>query len=666
MPPRHPYGHMVQEYYVDRVREIMAARADERKRVRTHADLEKLVQATRRKIRRCFGSRPKKTPLKTRSTGTIERDAYIIHKLLFESRPNFPVTANLYLPTTGTPPFPAVLGTCGHSPEGKAAPLYQAFASHLARMGYAVLIYDPISQGERMQYLRLPKAKRPGGLCADHNMMGNQMHLLGGFFGMWRAWDGMRALDVLLARPEVDRTRVGLTGNSGGGTMTTWLTGLDPRFTMAAPSCFVTRYLNNLENEEAQDAEQMPPGLLAAGLDMADFFVARIPRPTLLLGKANDFFDRRGLEDVYDELRRLYRIAGAERNVRLFIGPGDHGYHVENREAMYRFFNRHAGVRADATEPCPLRPERAEDLHAAPRGQAHHLKPRVVFDFTRDAANRIAAERGQVRGKALRRAIVRQLALPARGRAPHVRVLRPAGLQLTKTRRLTHNRFAIETEPGVQAVLHAFSGKAYYQVPAPEEAILYVPHLSACGEFQKRKTPAADPLLALDVRGIGDLSVLACHMRDVFAAYDADYMYGTYGQMLNQPYSGRRVHDLLRALDLVASGGTRTVHLVGRGLGAIWATFAGVLHPAVKHVTLHNALLSYHELTQSATYAWPLSSLVFDALHHFDLPDCLRELAKRKQLTLVKPWDAQMRSWKERDLRRHLKALGLSGVALER
>ena len=77
-------------------------------------------------------------------------------------------------------------------------------------------------------------------------------------------------------------------------TLTTWLSALDERFTMAAPSCVVTEFIYNLENEEPQDSEQCPPGLLAAGLDMADFFIAQVPRPRLLLGPARDFVDLGG------------------------------------------------------------------------------------------------------------------------------------------------------------------------------------------------------------------------------------------------------------------------------------------------------------------------------------------------------------------------------------
>src|SRR6185312_4374268 len=176
---------------------------------------------------RCFGPLPPRTPLNARVTGSLERGAYRVEKVLFESRPGFPVAANLYLPA-GTGKRPAVVGACGHWPDGKAALQYQAFAQGLARQGYVVLIFDPIGQGERLQYpdANLRGTLPPGGV-AEHLRAGAQMQLVGEFLGTWMAWDGIRALDYLLTRPEVDPTRVGVTGNSGGGTQTSWLCALD-------------------------------------------------------------------------------------------------------------------------------------------------------------------------------------------------------------------------------------------------------------------------------------------------------------------------------------------------------------------------------------------------------------------------------------------------------
>ena len=643
MPCQHPYGHMVHEDFIRRERELTRRRAEAVARVRTPAQLRRLQADVRRKIRACFPQLPARTPLNARVTGVVERAGYRIEKVIYESRPEVPVTANLYVPAGASAPRPAVLGTCGHSNDGKACTVYQAFAAHLALQGYVVLIYDPISQGERLQYTHIRGPSRPRGCTREHNMLGNQMTLVGDFFGSWRAWDGIRGLDYLLRRPEVDRTRVGVTGNSGGGTMTTFLTALDDRFTMAAPSCFVAPYLRELENERPQDAEQCPPGLMGAGLEMADFFIARIPRPTLLLGQANDFFDVRGLREVYAELRRLYGIVGRRNDVQLFIGPGDHGYSRENREAMYRFFNRHAGVRASGRERPGWRPEAEEDLFAAPRGHVGRLRSaRKVFAFTAAKAVRAAERRKPLPDRVLLRRVRRRLHLPRRaGASPYrvVQTLWPAGGGVR--RRAT---FAVETSPHVVALMHllAPSGEVF-TLPRCRRATVYVPHLSAAEDVAAGQGPAGKAVFAVEVRGIGQLAAETCADTSFFNPYGADYLYADHAAMLGISYCGQRVHDLLSALDLLAANGCEDIHLVARGLGSIWATFAACLHPAVRRVTLHNALRSYHELTRAEVYRWPLSSMVAGVLNDFDLPDCHRLLRRTRRLKLVAPWDAQMK-----------------------
>ncbi len=659
------YGHLVQEYYVKRVREIAARRARERARIRTPEAVMKLREEVRRKLKECYGPWPERTPLNVRVTGKVEREHYTIEKILYESLPNYLVTANLYLPKNVSGKRPAVVAPCGHSANGKAASPYQEFSRNLARQGYIVLIYDPPAQGERIEYPDREGEPHIRYGTHSHNLAGNQMTLIGRHFSLWEAWDGIRALDYLLSRPDVDPARVGVTGNSGGGTMTTHLNALDDRFTMAAPNCFVTRFLYNLENEEQTDAEQIAPGILAAELDMADFFIAQLPRPTHFGGEVNDFFDVRGLRETYEEVRRLYALVGAEQNVELFIGERTHGYNAEARVAMYRFFNKHAGVEASPVEPkVPV--ESDQTLQVTPKGQVYWMGSARTFDFTRDAANTLAKSRKAVGGEELAGLIVKHLALPKRSGIPHYRVLRAR--TVWDNPRLVQHGFLLETEPPAMALLHAVgTNSTVYHFPRGERATLYVAHRSSLKEIILGQAPetADQPVRwALDVRGIGEMTARTQRDSgdDFFHNYRSDYMYADHGLMLNEPYSGRRVHDVLRALDLFQWHGYRDIHLVGRGLGAVWAAFAAVIHPVVGRVTLHNALLSYHELTQDDRYAWPLSAMVFGILRHFDLSDCLRELAATRQLTLVNPWNSRMEVWDKGKLGSHLKTLGLEKV----
>lgn len=670
LPKEYRYGHVLQEYYVSRVREIMRARAKARAGIRTPAQVMKLRDEVRRKLRVCFGSWPERTPLNARVTGTVERAEYRIEKLIYESRPNYLVTANVYVPKRKSERMPAVVGACGHTTNGKAEAKYQEFSRNLARQGYVVLIYDPPSQGERFEYPDEPGEPPIGLGVHSHNVAGNQMTLLGRNFAFWETWDGIRALDYLLARPDVDARRVGVTGNSGGGTQTAYLNALDDRFTMAAPNCYVTRFLYNLENEEPADIEQNVPGILAAGLDMADYFVAQLPRPTHLGGELNDFFDVRGLRETYEELRRLYAIVGAERSVELYVGPETHGYNGGAREAMYAFFNRHARVDASPREPQgAVEPDAV--LQVTADGQVHQLKSQRTFDFTRAEAARLAARRARLSGKRLADELTKLLALPARTGAPRYRVMRERVIGRTAPQRpLKDFGFVVETEPRVFAMLHALPAQApLFYFPTGETATLYIPHRSALEEIAAGQAPppATDIRFALDVRGMGELTARTHKDQgdDFFHAYRSDYLYACEGMKLGESYCGRRVHDLLSTLDLFQAQGYRQIHLVGRGMGAITAAFAAVLHPLVAQVTLHNALLSYHELTQEPRYDWPLSSLVFGILEKTDLSDCLRELAASKRLAVVDPWDSRMLLWRKEKLGAHLIALGLDELKVQ-
>ncbi len=639
------FPRMVQEFFVSQVRAAEAKGTAARQALQTRADAEAYVQTVRARIRESFGPEPERTPLNPRVTRIVERDAYRIENVIFDSRPGFPVTANLYLPNGRTKPVPGVVGTCGHSTNGKAEKAYQSFAQGLARMGYACLIYDPIGQGERLQYVKEDLSPRFGAGVTEHLIAGNQQFLVGEFLGMWRAWDGIRALDYLLTRPEVDPQQIGVTGNSGGGTMTTWLCGVEQRWAMAAPSCFVTTFRRNMENELPADTEQCPPKALALGLDHADFLAALAPKPIIILGKERDYFDARGVEEAHARLTQLYRLLGAEDDIAVFIGPTTHGYTQENREAMYRWFNRVTKISDATTEP-PLTIEKDEVLWCTPKGQVAEQGARTVFQFTRDKSQSLAAARGQVSGAGLTRAVTEVLQLPPRAGVPDYRILRYLGSRRYPLRQAV--AYAVETEPGIQALVYRLFPETWYSRPprGGARAILYVAHLSSDAELRDeplvREAIQAEPdvpVFTCDVRGIGESRPDTCGVNSFLSPYGSDYFYAIHSLMLDRPYAGQKTHDVLSVLDWLASLGHTDVHLVAKGWGAIAGTFAAVLSDAVKQVTLKNALTSYRDIAESEQYAWPLSTLLPNVLARFDLPDCYRAL-EAKRLRMVEPWNA--------------------------
>ncbi|MDZ4850552.1 MAG: acetylxylan esterase [Pirellulaceae bacterium] len=662
LEPMNRFPRMVHEFFVSQVRASGERHIQNIGRLKTKSDAENYVRSAQERIRKAFGPEPERTPLNAKVTSTVERGAYRIENIIFESRPGFPVTANLYIPNGTTGPMPAVVGNCGHSANGKAAEAYQSFAQGLARLGYVCLIYDPIGQGERLQYVKDDLSPRIGSGTHEHLHAGNQQFLVGEFFGMWCAWDGIRALDYLMTRPEVDKQRIGVTGNSGGGTLTTWLCGVEPRWSMAAPACFVTTFRRNMENELPQDTEQCPPRALSLDLDHADFLAAMAPKPIVILAKERDYFDVRGSEETYERLRRLYRLLGAEENVALFVGPTGHGYTQENREAMYSWFNHASGKPADnrdrhfdgvlhattkvafTAEP-DLTIEKDETLWCTPRGQVAALDDtRRVFDFTREKSRAFVASRPPLQGEPLKRAIADVLKLPAKPTdVPDYRNWRLLGTRGFPTKHAM--AYTVDTEPGVHAIVYRLANESWYSRPprAGKRAILYVSHLSSDNELRTEsligeimKLEPDSPLFACDVRGIGESKPETCDPKSFHSAYGNDYFYAIHSLMLDRPYLGQKTFDVLRVLDWLASVGHTDIHIVGRGWGALPATFAAVMSGNVQQVTLKNALISYASIAESEHYDWPLSTLLPNVLAHFDLPDCYAAL-HRKALRQIDP-----------------------------
>jgi len=640
-PPLNRLPRMVHEYFVRRVREAERGNLEALHRIRTREQAEAYVRSARERIRACFGPFPAKTPLNPRIVKTIERDAYRIENVIFESRPGFLVTANLYIPKRGRSRMPGVIGTCGHSNNGKAAEMYQAFAQGLARMGYVVLIFDPIGQGERLQYVDANWQPRRGIGVSEHLYAGNQQFLVGEFFGAWRAWDGIRALDYLLSRPEVDPNHVGVTGNSGGGTMTTWLCGLDTRWTMAAPSCFVTTFRRNMENELPADTEQCPPRALALSLDHADFLAAMAPKPVILLGKERDYFDVRGNEEAYLRLKRLYALLGAEDNIAWYVGPTEHGFTKENREAMYRFFNRVTGV-SDAREEPSLTLEKDETLLCTPHGQVAELRSTPIYVFTREKSLALGKQRVAMDGPALARSVIATLHIARHPDAPDYRILRPLRSRRYPLPRAT--TYLVETEPGVFAVVYRLSKEQHLSRPprTTAPAVIYISDLSADAELREepliRELITAEPeaaFYACDVRGTGESQPDTCG-EDMFRnPYGSDYFYAIHSFMLDAPYLGMKTYDALAVAQWLNSFGHSSIHMVGRGRGALVAAFAALLSPHVSRVTLKHALDSYASVAEAEAYDLPLSCIVPGILAHFDLPDVYRELENNKKLRRI-------------------------------
>lgn len=287
---------------------------------------------------------PPKTDLQPQITGTQtlpggdERTPEIIvENLHFQSSPGLYVTANLYRPAEVNEPLPTILYVCGHanvmvdgvSMGNKAG--YHHHGVWFARNGYVCLTIDTIQLGE---------------IRGDHHGTHNQ--------GAWwwnsrgytpagvEAWNGIRALDYLETRPEVDSERLGVTGRSGGGAYSWWIAALDERIKVAVPVAGIT----NLHNHVVD-------GCISGHCDCMfmvntyqwDFPVLAAlvaPRPLLISNTDKDnIFPLDGVVDVHRRVKPIWDLHKAPRNLGLHITEGPHTDTQELRVHAFTWFNRH-------------------------------------------------------------------------------------------------------------------------------------------------------------------------------------------------------------------------------------------------------------------------------------------------------------------------------------
>jgi len=283
-------------------------------------------------------------PLNARVTGKVEEPQLTIEKVLFEAREGVYVTANLYLPNEREEKCAAVLLQCGHSENGKAYPAYQRAARIIAMSGIIVLVMDPPGQGERLSYIDEENgAPLVAGAVPHHQMFGNQCFLTGESPVKYFLADAIRAVDYLCSREEVDPFRIGATGISGGGTLTSALMVMDNRIQVAAPGCWPTSGREYFFVGMSPDSEQVWPHTVKNGIDHYEVMAAMCPKPLMILAAEEDFVPIEGTERLFEECKRLWELNGCADNVELTIGKGPHGYSAELAMAAARFFQCHFG-----------------------------------------------------------------------------------------------------------------------------------------------------------------------------------------------------------------------------------------------------------------------------------------------------------------------------------
>lgn len=599
------------------------------------AAIRRRQQWARKTLLELIGPLPEKTDLNPKVTGSFERDGYRVEKIVYESRPKLHIPANLYIPTSGKGPFPAVLFQLGHSLNGKAYHSYQLAVQGLAKLGFLVLAFDPMGQGERVYY---PDSgglvSRFGDADAEHTVPGRQMLLAGTTCTQFQLWDAIRSLDYLASHPLADKTRLASTGQSGGATLTMLLCAVDDRLRSAAVFSGNTENVacrNFLPPGSTDDAEQDFVGSGPLGFDRWDLFYPFAPKPLLISISAKDYFGTyspnyiaNGWEE-YQKLAAVYGAMGAAKNIEWTDSPLPHGLSYDSRLQMYNWFLRHLADSNKRIEQEPgVKAEEDATLYVSSSGNmVRSFGGETPFSLTKQRAADISRE-----PKATPIEELIRLERPARVRP---RVLRqvPSSGGVT----IAAVDFGVSPRLGIPAWLFR---------PKDESAdkpilLVLTPHGRNSAWREDQLFPSLSRqgalLCAADVRGIGDLT-------QEFSAGNPGYMrphqseedFAWSSLILGRPLVGQRVADILavvQGLPSIKGLAGRKIVVAALGSMTVPALFAASLEPRITKVYLAGGLSSYRGIVEAEDYRHSLADFVPNVLSCTDLPQIVAQLAPR-------------------------------------
>jgi dienelactone hydrolase len=566
---------------------------------------ERRLRAVREGLLRSFGRAPDRpAPLEPEILGTLQRDGYAIERLTFQSRPGVRVTANLYRPEPARGRAPAVLSVHGHWPWARVDPHVQPRCIGLAKLGYVVLCVDAFGAGER--------AVEPGPGTYHGALLGASLWPVGTPLIGLQIYDNRRAVDYLISRPEVDPSRLAITGASGGGNQTFYAGATDERFAAVIPVCGIGTYDAYLKSACCVCEVNVAGAAYATAGDILGLVA---PRALLVISATRDAFQFSVGEAAKSiaYARERYRILGHPDKIRHVAIESGHDYNRPMREAMYGWVEKWLRGRGDGSpiaEP-PITVEDVEALRCYPKGTTRPKAIITIAEFAQRAGQeRLAAlpkppdhrQRWEADAERMRT----QLRDGILGGFPQKTPLEPRlrvgtdGVDVT-----------ITTERGIRALGRALCGSG----SRPGTAIVLSAE-SAAPAKPGAAVASASPLDKLRSQGRdAGVSILELtHPRGTGPWLDGvgpvagvpDHDPAEWGLWVNRPLLGQWVWDLVRWLDFLDEARlnplkarsqparpTRPFVLIGLGAMSLPALLTAALDPRVAAVGCSDCLVSF-------------------------------------------------------------------------
>jgi dienelactone hydrolase len=588
-------------------------------------------------LQRIVGPFPEKTPLNAKVTGIVKKDGFRIEKVIYESLPGLYVTAAMFIPEGGSGTKPAVIQVSGHGFPAFRSAGTQRQLFNFVKKGFIVFAIDPLGQGERIQYWDDNKKGSAMGTSptSEHSYFGNQMFLSGISPIRYFVWDGVRGVDYLLSRKEVDPGRIGIYGCSGGGTQTTFISAMDDRIQASVPGCYITGYRRLLESIGPQDAEQNVYHGILHGITHADMLELRAPKPLLVSSTTRDFFSIQGAIETFEEVKNAYRAFGMEENAGQVFDDAGHGFHG-NITDIYAFFQDVFGIPGNPGE-LPFDGFSQGDLQVTGTGQlSTSIGGKLAFDI-----NKAESEKLLSRINESRKDLGNHLEITEKDS----RVLSGYVTPSEEVNSVFRGRYRRE---GYSVEMYALEGEGEYVIPL----LLFVPangtglpgfiYLHPDGKIADASPGGKIEQLvkkgyivaAPDVLGTGETSA---------GGNSSFYLSLMIGRSLPGIQAGdiARVVNFLKSRPDIDAGRISAVAFEQMGPSLL---HVAVFNRSVNNITLIGNLLSYRSVVMNKYYDTGLTrNFVAGALTAYDLPDLAACLAPAR-LTIINPIEGNGKS----------------------
>ncbi|MBB2144519.1 hypothetical protein GM921_03410 [Pedobacter sp. LMG 31464] len=579
------------------------------------------IQSVKQKIKTVLGTLPQKASLNPQITGAIQKSDYRIEKIVYQSFKNHHVTANLYIPA-GKGKFPAVLLFCGHEDLAKATESYQQTAILFAKNGFVVFVIDPISQSERVQLTDETGKTLTRGSTTEHTLLNLSSNFLGTSVAVYELLDNVCGLDYLETRPEIDKTKIGCIGNSGGAMQAIYFAGFDDRVKIIAPCSYLASRERTLEMTGAADGCAQIPGEGSAHLEMSDYLIAAAPKPMLVLAGRYDFIDYTGTLQSVEELKKVYKSLASPEKLSLFTYDDGHGISKPKREAAVQWFRKWFYNDAKPIQEGNLETLTDKDLFASAKGKVNTsysdevtIAQRNIQLFKEKAEQRKLF--GQQPIDQIRKKIKELLGITSTSEKIEVEKVGKGKIGHFDTE---FDKIILRKKNEVPLPI-----RIYYPSAKAKKIVIWISDDTKKRDSiisQSLSEKSEEIIIAVDLRGTGETTDKP-ELNDP-KYFNKEYRNAILALHIGKPLLGQRMQDVLTVTEFINSNlelNELPIEINAIGLVGLPALHAGFFNPKIAKINLYQCISTYQDILNQLLTKDRYGAVINNVLSYYDIPN---------------------------------------------